>query len=393
MMALLMEDPEFYRFAASLARINQAISQSSSPAAASALLEHMWDSPGEQNGRIEYPEPYSALLELEKLMIREFAQPFVYRPLSGSNAIRILILHGGSPGEPLRGKIEHTTIKTGAGYQSISYTWGSGSTPCSILLDGCSMLLTQSLFNALVRLRYPNKDRKLWADGLCINQADNKERGVQVALMPQIYTHAGKVLVHLGIEADSSELLQELLQKLEKVNYGLSQKPMVSREEFRSYGLPPPDDKVWGALIDVLCRPWFLRVWIIQEVILARDIRIFCGDWELRWGLLANISQKFDLFISSNPHYHHIRWTHEFQQAQHEALSLGLVLAFRLTRSAVAERLDLRRDIESIPSTREGEEPCRKPPARFGPRTRIPYTILSRVPRAISNVGTIISGS
>jgi hypothetical protein len=216
------------------------------------------------------------------------------------------------------------------------------------------MLLTQSLFNALVRLRYPNKDRKLWADGLCINQADNKEKGVQVALMPQIYTHAGKVLVHLGIEADSSELLQELLQKLEKVNYGLSQKPMVSREEFRSYGLPPPDDKVWGALIDVLCRPWFLRVWIIQEVILARDIRIFCGDWELRWGLLANISQKFDLFISSNPHYHHIRWTHEFQQAQHAALSLGLVLAFRLTRSAVAERLDLRRDIESIPSTGGG---------------------------------------
>jgi Heterokaryon incompatibility protein (HET) len=96
------------------------------------------------------------------------------------------------------------------------------------------MPLTQSLFNALVRLSYPNRDRKLWADGLCINQADNKEKGFQVALMPKIYTYVGKILVHLGPEAECSELLPELLEKLEKVDLARIQEQKMSPEEFIS---------------------------------------------------------------------------------------------------------------------------------------------------------------
>jgi hypothetical protein len=38
-----------------------------------------------------------------------------------------------------------------------------------------------------------------------------------VALMPKIYTYVGKVPVLLGWEADGSELLPELLEKLGKV--------------------------------------------------------------------------------------------------------------------------------------------------------------------------------
>ncbi|KAE9369753.1 HET-domain-containing protein [Stipitochalara longipes BDJ] len=352
----LIEDSAFYGFAASIAEICRAISQSSSPATADALLKYIWDSPdspGEQKYGAEYTALDPMLLELEILMIQEFfSVPYVYRPLDGPNAIRILILHGGSPSEPLRGTLEHTVVKTGKGYQAISYTWGDSSMPCSIHLDGCRMPLTQSLFNALVHLRYPNKDRKLWADGLCINQADNKEKGIQVALMPQIYTYAGKVLVYLGMEADGSELLPELLERLGRVNPDLIQQQGVSREEFLSNALPPPDSGVWKALVAFLCRPWFLRVWIIQEVVLARDIRFFCGDWELRWGSLADLAEQFDFVFTSNPQNRHLVWTHDFQKAQHAAMSLGLVLAFRLTRSAVADRLEyLRRDIESIPST------------------------------------------
>ena len=352
-MIFLAEDSNFYDFAAATTKVYQAVSQASSLATADALESHIWGLPGEHNDGSESTPPDPLLLELEKIMMQEFfTLPFVYRPLSGPNAIRILILHGGSPGELLRGTLEHTIVKTGRGYQAISYSWGDGSLPCFMLLEGCQMPLTHSLFNALVRLRYPNKDRKLWADGLCINQSDNVEKGVQVALMPEIYTYAGKVLVHLGMEADGSELLPDLLSKLEKVNTSGSQNQKLSYEEFVSHGLPSPDDEVWKALVAFLCRPWFLRVWIIQEVILARDIRFFCGHWELRWELLASLAEQFDLVITSNPHNRHLTYTRDCQTAQHAAMSLGLVLAFRLTRSAVAARLEyLRSDIEQLPST------------------------------------------
>jgi hypothetical protein len=209
------------------------------------------------------------------------------------------------------------------------------------------MPLTQSLSNALVRLRYPSRDRKLWADGLCINQADNKEKGTQVTLMPKIYTYAQKVLVDLGVGAVGSELLPELLEKLEKVDLACILEWKKSPEKFLSNGLPPPDGEAWKALVAFLCRPWFLRIWVIQEFVYARDIRFLCGDWELRWGLLANMAEKFDSALTNNRYQ---IWTGGFSKAQHAAMSLALMLGTRLTRSVVAERLELfRRDIESIP--------------------------------------------
>jgi len=348
-----MADSDFYSFAAATTKAVQAVSQTSSSVTVYVSMKHIWDLPSVENDGTVNTPPDPILLELENIMIQDlFNLPFVYLPLSGANAIRILILHGGSSGEPLRGTLEHTIVETGTGYHAISYSWGDSSTPCSILLEGCQMPLTQSLFNTLVRLRYPNKDRQLWADGLCINQSDNVEKAAQVALMPQIYTYAGRVLVHLGMEADGSELLPDLLSKLEKANASSSRVQMLSSEEFLSHGLPSPDDGVWKALVAFFCRPWFLRVWIIQEVILARDIRFFCGSWELRWELLANVAQQFAFIITSNPHIYELIWTHDFQNAQYSALSLGLVLDFRLTRSTVATRLKyLRSAIELNAST------------------------------------------
>ena len=174
--------------------------------------------------------------------------------------------------------------------------------------------------------------------------------------MPQIYTGARKVLVHLGLQADGSELLPSLLEYLEKVDLACIQERKMSSEDFFSYGLPPLEDEVWKVFGALLCRSWFLRVWIIQEVVLAHDIRFFCGEWELRRGLIAVLAEKFDYVLTNNTHIRHPYWTQDFQKAQHAAMSLALVLAFRLTRPAVSARLEfLRGDIEYIPSTKSRE--------------------------------------
>ena len=42
----------------------------------------------------------------------------------------------------------------------------------------------------------------------------------------------------------------------------------------------------WTDVQTFLERDWFSRVWILQEVVLAKSILIQCGDHTLSWGAL-----------------------------------------------------------------------------------------------------------
>jgi hypothetical protein len=43
----------------------------------------------------------------------------------------------------------------------------------------------------------------IWADGICINQADGKEKNLQVQLMRKVYSKSQHVLVWLGEVPDT----------------------------------------------------------------------------------------------------------------------------------------------------------------------------------------------
>lgn len=52
-----------------------------------------------------------------------------------------------------------------------------------------------------------------------------------------------------------------------------------SIDDFIELGLPPSYDQSWNALTKFISRPWFSRVWIIQEALAARKLEIMCGFW------------------------------------------------------------------------------------------------------------------
>jgi hypothetical protein len=57
--------------------------------------------------------------------------------------------------------------------------------------------------NSLLRhLRKETAQHRLWIDAICLNQADNEEKSVQVQLMGEIYSQARKLRIWLG-ETDS----------------------------------------------------------------------------------------------------------------------------------------------------------------------------------------------
>lgn len=130
---------------------------------------------------------------------------FKYKPLSGNSSIRILTLHPGVRADPLVAHLAEEDLEDlEAPYEAVSYVWGTGTRcaemRCRHAVQGEETILplTESIDDALQRLRFPDRPRRLWADQICINQADVGERSQQVRLMNAIYKGARRVLVWLG---------------------------------------------------------------------------------------------------------------------------------------------------------------------------------------------------
>jgi hypothetical protein len=183
-------------------------------------------------------------------------------------------------------------------YESLSYVWGDSVLKQTITVNGTSIPVTRNLEAALRRVRNTEHTDLLWVDAVCINQMDTSEKNVQVTRMKDIYSNSGAVLVWLGdatidLDNDSTSVQQavhamDLLESiyLTALSNDLASDPdplrMVLRgnvafQDPRSVGLPAVHDEVWTDLKYFLRRPWFSRVWIIQEVATAKEACILVG--------------------------------------------------------------------------------------------------------------------
>jgi hypothetical protein len=78
-------------------------------------------------------------------------------------------------------------------YVALSYVWGNPNKTREIFINEKSVQVTENLESALRILRDKLPMRlgvRLWADALCINQNDVKERSTQVQRMREIYQKA-----------------------------------------------------------------------------------------------------------------------------------------------------------------------------------------------------------
>ena len=187
---------------------------------------------------------------------------------------------------------------------ALSYTWGDpmgnryrssvqgeSKVPPKEKLIYCNNVglpITSNLFCLLSRLRQKQCDCWIWADAICVNQDDGKERSVQVQLMADIYTKASVVLVWLG-EHDSyskdafrkiiamSEALKENRVEVE-IGTHLLANPINEASVALMLGKPSPQNNIFKPLAALLTRAWFSRVWTLQEAVLAHHPCVMCGE-------------------------------------------------------------------------------------------------------------------
>jgi len=214
---------------------------------------------------------------------------FKYRHLKHGE-IRLLKLEPGTGGMPLKGNIRQVPISEPGPFMAISYVWGVAPNPLVPSYfetpDG-KMLLTHSLVSALLQIRERGISSLLWADSICINQGDSREKGIQVRLMNKIFQTADRVVAWIGHEYEGSHQAIETLAKIGPLQNTLGSDPsadgLLHTSRSLSRKVPDARDNIWTKINLLVKRPWFQRAWIVQELVLASKVLIVCGRSELDW--------------------------------------------------------------------------------------------------------------
>jgi hypothetical protein len=213
----------------------------------------------------------------------------IYNKLA-DRSIRLLDLYPGEPNSPLQGSLRTAILDPPEFYEALSYTWGAPETAAFLHVETGSVPLTLNLVQALLRLRRKDTIRTIWIDQICINQNDIEERGQQVSLMGDIYRGASMVDIWLGEEdSDTSEgmlyiphLLKSFTHSEERDETG-DEVPHV----LEVLGLLTIKSPRWIALRSLFERPYFRRMWIVQEVALGKKCVVYCGSHSVPWNNLA----------------------------------------------------------------------------------------------------------
>jgi hypothetical protein len=206
---------------------------------------------------------------------------YVYSSIKVNGEIRLLHLQPGSEEEPLRSTIHHVAIDEAPPYSAISYVWGSPLASEVLLInEDYEVHITHSLSLVLrdIRALYcNNQEQVLWADGVCIDQSNLKERAQQVSIMKTIYRQASRVLTYTGPETGNS------IQAVDFVEH-LGEQIRVWEGERTDMSFPPANDVRWTALYEFFQRPWPSRLWIAQESLLSQSAPILlCGRRQICW--------------------------------------------------------------------------------------------------------------
>ena len=193
--------------------------------------------------------------------------PYTYRPLSNPSAIRLIKILPDCEYNRVRCTIHHfdNPYVSGLRYHALSYVWGNpyparriciGDTPDAMH----RYPIHESIWEFLTKL-WEGKyfDCYFWTDTLCLNQKDISEINQQVARMGDIYSAAEEVVSWISDGASHPGR-----QRRGSGTFNLHDDP--------SY-VPHPnfvaDNAYWG------------RVWIMQEVVLAKKGRVLCGNMSI----------------------------------------------------------------------------------------------------------------
>ncbi|KAK8075525.1 hypothetical protein PG997_010188 [Apiospora hydei] len=252
---------------------------------------------------------------------------YIYQTLSRENdEVRLLQIHsptGHSTDPRLSLELRHESLTNESiHYAALSYVWGSSPSEdlVEIEVNGGPFLVTRNLHAELIRLLGCTgcaADSWLWIDAICINQSDTSEKSWQVSQMGTIYSRADLVYMMTGSGSAETDRAMDFIarigpravsagaldpwtgEKEEEVRTYVAARPFSpSQEDDRGYEgdsersrfmydlvheqclypWSPPGENVCTGILETLQKDYWHRIWITQEVALARCAIVVCGE-------------------------------------------------------------------------------------------------------------------
>lgn len=195
--------------------------------------------------------------------------------------------------------------------------WGPEYPQQTIMIDEIQVPIRDNLacfLDAIVSKWLEQKKKKRaknpiplhWIDQICVDQSNIPERNSQVSLMRDIYSRAERVTVWLGNAADRSDLAMQFLggSAASLLNWLIGDDTFLHRRphSFVTRRIISEADgwvtkSAWlQALYRIRDRPYWTRVWIIQEILCSRDCLVCCGTQSITWKQLSYY-MKFKTYI------------------------------------------------------------------------------------------------
>jgi hypothetical protein len=213
----------------------------------------------------------------EPRAVMEVNDVYQYSTLTGKDAIKLIHLQACKDLQAgIECSLENTTLAEcrddiGDHYIAISYVWGDANDRRPRFVDGKRLYITASLELTLRHVRDSRRVLHVWADGVCINQKDVHDRNRQVRLMGEIYSTAQHTIIFLGKSSPGCDAVLK----------------MMNSEDSSPTKLPIAGQFERVIQREILVRPWFTRVWILQELILSQVPWPQCGKSRVRWDVFC----------------------------------------------------------------------------------------------------------
>lgn len=235
---------------------------------------------------------------------------FRYRPLrSDRREIRLIYVQALLSDDRICCVLRHAFLDDLPEYAALSYVWGDKNTTKAILLGDHEFHVTENLESALRhfimnRKTHDNESVALWVDAICIDQSNVSERTHQVSQMDMIYKEASWTIIWLGPSTEDSDLALDSLKTMSKTAESKFWGLIKSWSLFQFQADPLPGSREYfvqtelDSILEDLCdansrklnalgslfaRPWFRRVWVIQERALSSVPVVCCGEHLLTW--------------------------------------------------------------------------------------------------------------
>jgi hypothetical protein len=189
---------------------------------------------------------------------------------------RLLYLEHGDKDSAIHCRLATFELQSAPTYEALSYTWGALVFDHEITCNDLPLRVTANLYEALHYLRQSDVERIMWIDAVCIDQTNLPERTAQVRMMKDIYSKSDHTVIWLGKETNEDEAAFAVLERFRKLFAEHGQLDIGPMETI-AYRLPLPeeDSRNWTALVKLFQKPWFERIWVVQEAVVRLAATVF----------------------------------------------------------------------------------------------------------------------